>query len=126
MTSTTITLPVGTVIISDDMLVNPGDFIPDGDYNPHNVRPWIIGYEHGAFAIVFADCAQDAIDETINSGKMDGMKVSDDDLEAATDEEREDYLCGGNASEYFYQNYLWLEDIKNPAFSFVALLTKGS
>src|SRR5688572_30587429 len=80
----TISLPVGTVTISDDMLVNPDAYIPAGDYNPHNVRPWIIGHEHGAFAVVFASSAQDAIDETIDSGKMDGMKVRDEDLASAT------------------------------------------
>jgi hypothetical protein len=121
--STKIHLPVGDVEISDDMIVNPDAYVPAGDYNPHNVRPWVIGHEHGAFAIVFAASAQDAIDETVDAGKMDGMKVSDEDYANATDDEREDYLCGGNASEYFYQDYLWLEPIENPPFSFIALLS---
>jgi hypothetical protein len=122
----TVHLRVGDVEISDDMLVNPDGFIPAGEYNPHNVRPWVIGHEHGAFAIAFASCEQDAIDEAIDAGKMDGMKVSDEDLATATDDEHEDYLRGGNASEYFYQDYLWMEPLDNPAFSFVALLREGA
>lgn len=122
---TTVKLPQGDIELTDEMVVRPEDFIPRGEYNPHNVRPWVIGAEFGAFAIVFADCEQDAIDTAIDEGKMDFLKVSDADLAAATEDERSDFLTGGNASESLYQDYLWMEELPTPAFSFIRLLTAG-
>lgn len=120
-----VSLKVGTVKITDDMVVNPGDYIPEGEYNPHHVRPFVIGHEFGPFAVVFADCDQHAIDEAIDSGKMDFLQVKGDELEQMTEEERDELLCGGNAGEYFRQDYLWMDELTNPAFSFVALLSQG-
>lgn len=111
--------------IDDSMVVEPGDYIPRGDYNPHNVHPWVIGAEFGPFAVVFASDAGTALDIAADSGKMDFLMVSEEDLENdyPTDEDREDLLTAGSASEYFYQDYLWMGELENPPFSFVALLS---
>jgi hypothetical protein len=122
MTGLEIRLNVGTVTIDDSMVVESSDFIPYGEYNPHNVRPWIIGHEHGAFCVVFASDAQTAIDIAIDAGKMDFLRVSDEDYAAMSEEEQNECLTGGNAGEPFDQSYLWMEDIHNPRFSFCALL----
>ena len=47
------------ITFSDSDVVNPGDFIPSREYNPHRVRPWLI-HDHGyTVAIVFASCEQE-------------------------------------------------------------------
>lgn len=122
MAKLTVILNQAEVEIDDNMVVDVQDFIPAGEYNPHNVRPFVLGDEFGVFAIVFASHEQEAIDKAIDSGKMDGMKVSDEDLENASEDELGEYICGGNASEYFYQDYLWIATLPNPAMSFITLL----
>lgn len=114
---------VGDITITDEMVVNPHDYIPYGDSNPHNVHAYILGHEFGPFAIVFADSAQDAIDLAIDEGRMDMLLVSHEDADAMPEEERDELLTGGNAGEYFRQDYLWVDELPNPPFSFVALLT---
>lgn len=72
---------------TDDDVVNIDDWIPAGDYNPHNVRPFLF-HDHGfVLCVVFADGEQDALDEAADSGKLDSFKI---DLESES--EFEDYL----------------------------------
>jgi len=60
---------------SDTDIVNPDDFIPDGECNPHNVRPWLL-HDHGfTVAIVFADCPQDALDVAVDENKLDRFSI---------------------------------------------------
>lgn len=105
---------------ADADVVNKDDFIPAGEYNPHNVRPFLI-HDHGfTVAVVFADCLQDALDEAADSGKLDSFQVSDDDLaEYGPDEEGIARL--GNTSEPFDIEALDIVELPNPPFSFVAL-----
>jgi len=110
---------------SDEDVVNVRDFIPAGEYNPHNVRPWLL-HDHGfAIAVVFADCLQDAIDIAVDEDKMDRFLVQESDmgmfLGDYTDAEGISYL--GNASEPFDIEGLGIVELDNPKadLSFAAL-----
>lgn len=83
---------------TDADIVNYDDFIAKGEYNPHNVRPFLL-HDHGfVVAVVFADCLQDALDAAADADKLDRYLVSGDDYH----EEIEDsYTYLGNASEPF-------------------------
>lgn len=105
---------------ADADIVNTDDFIPAGDYNPHNVRPFLL-HDHGfVIAIVFADNLQDALDIAVDSGKLDGFQVSENDL-ADYGPEEEGLSRLGNASEAFDIETLDAIELPNPSFSFVAL-----
>lgn len=104
--------------LSDSLVVNPDDFIPAGEFNPHNVRPWLIeGY--GPIAIVFADCEQDALDEAADRDKLDGYLIPATELEEAEKEERVAYL--GNASEPFDLTDIRIQELPIPAYSWLAM-----
>jgi hypothetical protein len=84
---------------SDKDIVNPDDCIFQGEYNPHNVRAWLL-HDHGfTIAVVFADCLQDAIDIAVDENKMDRYQISENDLGDYENEEGISYL--GNAGEPF-------------------------
>jgi hypothetical protein len=108
----------------DSILIDPSDFIPSGpkgmSYNPHNVHPWLF-HDHGfALCVCFADCLQDALDIAADSGMIDRFRVSPTGkLDYEPDGEGLTYL--GNASEPFDIESLSVEELPNPAFSFVAL-----
>ena len=40
-----------TYYFADDV-VNPSEYIPNGEFNPHKIRPWLIGNEFGVLGIV--------------------------------------------------------------------------
>jgi hypothetical protein len=64
------------ITFSDSDVVNAEDFIPKGEYNPHNVRPFLF-HDHGfALAVCFADCLQDAIDIAVDAGKMERYAIT--------------------------------------------------
>ncbi len=114
------------ISFSDFDVVNPDNFIPAGEYNPHRVRPWLL-HDHGfVVAVVFSDCLQDALDEAADAGRLDRFAVSETDMKDYPDEEGLAFL--GNACERFDIENLGAFELPNPAFSFVALfnaLTKG-
>jgi hypothetical protein len=106
---------------SDEDVVNVRDFTPAGEYNPHNVRPWLL-HDHGfTIAVVFADCLQDAIDIAVDEDKMDRFLIQESDMDDYTDEEGISYL--GNASEPFDIEGLGIVELDNPKadLSFAAL-----
>jgi endo-1,4-beta-mannosidase len=105
-----------TLRYQDTDVVNPDDYIAKGDFNPHNVRPWLINNEFGTLAIVYASCEQDALDAAVDAGKMDSQQVSEEDLAEMSEEEREELLTAGNASEYFYQDYLAMVELPNAQY----------
>jgi hypothetical protein len=109
------------VRFTDDDVVNPDDYIPKGEYNPHNVRPWLL-HDHGfTLAIVFADNLDDAFDMAADAGKLDAFQVSDNELVDYGDEE-EGISRLGNAGEPFDIEGIDVIELPNPPFSFVALL----
>lgn len=119
------------ITFTDADVVNKDDFIPAGEFNPHNVRPWLL-HEHGfVLAVVFADCLQDAIDEAVDADKLDRYQLDPDNASHREDYATKDstgewawndsvsYL--GNAGEPFDIESLQAVEIQNPPFSFVAL-----
>jgi hypothetical protein len=63
------------ITFTDDDVVNLDDWIPEGEYNPHQVRPWL--FHDGGFVlcVVFADCLQDAMDEAVDDNRLDRFKI---------------------------------------------------
>jgi len=101
----------------DADVVNPDDFIPDGEYNPHDVRPFLF-HDHGfVIGIVFASSIQDALDELVDNNKIDHLMIDDNDLH----DYGEDYVCLGNAGEPFDIDTLGIVELPNPNWSFVAM-----
>jgi hypothetical protein len=118
-----IKLQYGELTFTDADVVNPLDWIPAGESNPYNVRPWLF-HDHGfAVGVVFADCLQDALDELADSGKIDHLGVSQEELAdyGATEEEQEERLTRlGDASEPFDIESLAIIEIQNPKASWCA------
>ena len=111
---------------SDSDVVNPSDYIPAGEYNPHNVRPFLL-HDHGfTVAVSFADCLQDALDTAADEGKLDWFQVDASELASMTEEEQERLAYLGNASEAFDIEGLDVIELPNPTFSFAALFMAAS
>lgn len=105
-------------------VINLDDWIPAGEYNPHNVRPFLL-HDHGfCLCVVFADCLQDAIDEAVDQGKLDRYMITDVDKADYLDPEigdfRDDVAFLGNASEPFDIESLGAIELPNPPRSFCA------
>ena len=75
----------------------------------------------GMLAVVFADCLQDALDIAADNGKLDRFRVTEEDAADYPDDEGLTFL--GNASEAFDIESRGVEELPNPRFSFVALLS---
>lgn len=76
-----------------------------GEFNPHNVRLWVIGNEFGALGAVWADCEQDAFDTLVDEGLGDGLLV---------DEKDADEECArlGNAGEPANLDNVWICQVR--------------
>ena len=106
---------------SDSDVVNPMDFIPEGEFNSYNTRPFLL-HDHGfPVAVVFASCLQDALDEAADADKLDRYLVSEEDLKDYPNEE-EGLTFLGNAGEPFDIESLSVLELPNPRFSFCALM----
>lgn len=105
---------------ADCDIVNPSDFIPAGEYNPHNVRPFLI-HDHGyPVAIAFASCLQDALDTAADGGKLAAFRLTEEDKgDYDEQDERVEYL--GSPCDTFDIQTLDVLELPIPAFSFVAL-----
>ncbi len=107
------------ITFTDADIVNKDDFIPKGEYNPHNVRPFLL-HDHGFIvAVVFADCLQDAIDIAVDADRMDRYAIDPKDMADYPDDEGISFL--GNAGEPFDIESLGAIELPNPEFSFCAL-----
>mgnify|MGYP000290361475 CR=1 FL=1 len=110
------------VKFTDADVVNLDDWIPDGEYNPHKVRPFLL-HDHGfVVCVVFASNLQDALDAAVDADKMDRFLIAeadygDYDIEGNADG-RVTFL--GNASEPFDIESLDYIELPNPKRSFVA------
>ena len=139
----------GDFRFSDDDVVNVDDWIPQGDYNPHNVRPWVI-HDHGfTLAVVFAANEQDALDEAVDHDKLDRYMIKPGEgdwqdymtcdpakMAAGFDPECPEYVDGngvrwwwsvepaflGNAGEAFDVDSLGIAPMPNPKMSFKAVV----
>lgn len=99
-------------------IVNPSDHIPTKEYNPHNVRPFALVHTFGTVAVAFGYCESDAIDTIADSGKLEPYRVMADELADCTEEKIDEFICAGNADEYFHQEYLQLFELPNPVIRF--------
>jgi len=98
-------------------VVNPDDYIPTGEFNPHNVRPWLIHNEYGTLAIVYASHEQDALDEAVDGDKMDSCMVSPEDYaEAEREGHADEYANLGNAGEPFDLTYIGMIPLPNKQY----------
>lgn len=103
---------------TDADVVDLDDWIPDGEYNPHNVHPWLL-HDHGfCLCVVFANCLQDALDIAVDNDKLDRFLIADDDLADYPNEEGIAHL--GNAGEPFDIESLGFIELNNPPRSFCA------
>lgn len=130
--------------LDESDIINPDDMIPAGEYNPHNVRLWLL-HDHGfTVCAVFADSLQDALDIAVNENKMDRYLIDEDIMDYLTDNP-EDMAAGfdpevpemivngveywweiqpaflGNASEPFDIDTLGYVEIPAPTMSITAL-----
>ena len=72
-----------------------------------------IGNEFGAIAFVNADHEQDALDIAVDTGKLDSERMTDADyIEYESKGWEDSYLLAGNASEPFWNEYLWIKRLK--------------
>ena len=90
--------PTNAAIKIDVNKVLANNVIFDGEYNPHNVRLWVISHEFGPVAAVWATCEQDALDEAVDADLMGAFAID----EADADEETAHL---GNAGEPFDLTY---------------------
>lgn len=107
------------ITFTDADIVELDDWIPAGEYNPHNVRPWLL-HDHGVtLAVVFAEHEQDALDAAVDAGKLDGFQVMPENLGDYPEEEGLTFL--GNASEPFDIESLGMVELPNVKQSWCAL-----
>jgi hypothetical protein len=92
-------------------LILCNDVTLPGDFNPHNTRLWVIGNEYGPMGAVWANHEQEAIDELIDQDLADGILVDEDTQKTMTEDEREECGFGGNASEPYYTEHLWMAEV---------------
>lgn len=94
-------------LAESDILLN--DVTMPGDYNPHNVRLWVIGHEFGPICALWAANEQDALDEMLDQG-YEHFLVADEDFDFTLDEEGF-YAYLGNAGEPCDLSYAWIKPI---------------
>jgi hypothetical protein len=100
----------GTLDLSDDRIVLNYVILP-WEYNPHNVRLWVICNEYGALGAVWASHEQDALDALIDNDLGAGILID----EADADDESPRL---GNAGEpcnldYCQMSVVRLDDTKD-------------
>ncbi len=115
--------PHGEMTYDDADVVNSDDYIPQGEFNPHNVRPWLIHNEYGTLAIVYADNEQDALDEAVDADKLDSCLIPEEEL--VVNEHGEDVADHGdgevasrlgNAGEPFDLTYIGMVPLPNQQY----------
>lgn len=108
------------ITFTDGDVLNKEDWIPQGEYNPHNVHPWLF-HDHGfVLCVVFAGNLQDALDIAADADKLDRYLVDAKDY-PEDDPAWEDFAYLGNASEPFDIESLQFLELPNPPFSFCAV-----
>ena len=96
----------------------PKSIDPDAGYNPHNIKAWYIGNEHGPLAVVWAGNQQEALDEACDLGALDSLLAEDQDYGDET------CTALGNASELFNLLHVWLAEIEFDAARDIHLIVK--
>ena len=101
--------------ITEDDITDGESFIPAGEYNPHNVHPFILHDAGYVIAVVFAEHLQDALDIACDAGKLDRYQVSADDLKDYETGERTD-VGSAHCPEGYpeYQGICYLGNASEP------------
>ena len=87
------------------LIANPND-------HRYYDKTYAIGNEYGILAIAYADCEQEALDEALDAGRLDGDLMSPEDYEdAVTKGWHDSYMLLGNASEPVWSHYLTINEI---------------
>ena len=89
----------------DEENILTNDVVFQHEYNPHNVRPWLIGNEFGPICIVWGSCEQGALDTACDEDQMESFLVEEE------SEKDMEYTYLGNASEPHDISNLWMEVI---------------
>lgn len=76
-----------------------------GEFNPHNVRLWVIGNEFGAMGAVWADCQGDALDELVDADLGSGLLIDESDADEETSRL-------GNAGEPADLSHAWMGEVE--------------
>ena len=105
------------ITFTDKDVVEKNDFIPQGEYNPHNIHPWLLHANGLALCVVFASNLQDALDIAADDGRLDAFQVDESDC----DDDENGYAGLGNDGEPFDIETLGFTELANPKFSFVAM-----
>jgi hypothetical protein len=85
-----------------------------GEYNPHNVRAWVVYTEVGERCIVTGAHEHEALDNAADSGALDSDMMSDEDYQEYSSNGWDDSYCYlGNASEPFWCEHLDIVECAN-------------
>lgn len=98
-------IPTREIELEDERILCNDVVLPSGEFNPHNVRLWVIGNEFGALGAVWASHEQDALDELIDSSLGDGLLVDD----TPENQEDEELARLGNAGELADLEHCWMQ-----------------
>lgn len=97
--------PANEIELEDSEILCNNVILPE-EFNPHNVRLFVIGNEFGPLFAVWAEHEQEALDEGVDSNKMDSFAVAPED-----DTEENEHAHLGNASEPFDLTYCWIQQV---------------
>lgn len=106
-------------LLPSEILTN--NVVLPGEFNPHRVRLWIVGHEHGALCAVWASNPQDAFDNAVDySALIDCLK----DESVGFEHNEEDLTELGNASELYDLTYAWIAEAEFDSVRDAELLRK--
>lgn len=111
----------------DSHVVEADECVYQEDYNPRNVRPWLL-HSHGiAICVVFADCLQDALDEAADEEKLEGFKMSEEEVDqTADDDDFDKHTHLGNDSAFYNIEELEVIELPIPKRSFCAQFNESA
>ena len=113
--------PAHDVELEDEKILCNNVVFPH-EFNPHNVRLFVIGNEFGAIAALWG-CEHEILDDACDAGLMDSFAVSSEDYAKYDEAEREDCTLLGNASEPFDLTNAWMQAVRlDPAKDFALYL----
>ncbi len=116
------------VELKDEQILCNNIILP-GEFNPHNVRLWVIGHEFGPVAAVWASCEQDAFDELVDQGFGDCFLVKQEVFDKMSFQEQQETTALGNASEPCDLSTAWIAEVefdKTRDFDILIQLAKAS
>ena len=84
-----------------------------GEYNPHNVRAWVLTGAYGVHGVVLAAHGTDALDEAVDQGMLDSEMMSPEDhAEYEANGWDDSYVLAGNPSEPFWSENLRITEVE--------------